>query len=199
MAGELRRERRLIAKARRGNTRAVAELYRMFAGQLYQRVLLPLTGDADLAADALAETFHTALERLDQFEFRGKSIYGWLARIARNKAMDAHRARARTRRAMSGYKNLIEPLVEPENPEAALEESDTRARMQDRVREVLGRLNPRYRKVIELRFFEDKSREKCAEAMDVKIGTLDVLVLRALRAFRKEWTGKQDAGGEKSE
>jgi DNA-directed RNA polymerase specialized sigma24 family protein len=34
---------------------------------------------------------------------------------------------------------------------------------------------------------DDKSREECAAAMNVKLGTFDVLLLRALRAFRKEW------------
>ena len=29
--------------------------------------------------------------------------------------------------------------------------------------------------------------EECAAAMDVKLGTFDVLLLRALRSFRKEW------------
>jgi RNA polymerase sigma-70 factor (ECF subfamily) len=49
-------------------------------------------------------------------------------------------------------------------------------------------LNARYRRAIELRFVEEFSREECAAALDVKIGTFDVLLLRALRAFRKEWT-----------
>jgi RNA polymerase sigma-70 factor (ECF subfamily) len=52
---------------------------------------------------------------------------------------------------------------------------------------VLERLNDRYRRAIELRFLEELSRESCAAALDVKLGTFDVLLLRALRAFRKDW------------
>ena len=61
---------------------------------------------------------------------------------------------------------------------------------------MLEAINPRYRRAIELRFLEDKSREECAGAMEVKLGTFDVLLLRALRAFRKEWdalVGEQEA------
>jgi RNA polymerase sigma-70 factor (ECF subfamily) len=48
-------------------------------------------------------------------------------------------------------------------------------------------LTPRYRQALELRFFRDLAREECAQLMQVKLGTFDVLVLRALRAFRREW------------
>jgi len=51
-------------------------------------------------------------------------------------------------------------------------------------------LNERYRFAIELRFVEELSREECAARLGVKLGTFDVLLLRALRAFRKEWTAR---------
>jgi DNA-directed RNA polymerase specialized sigma24 family protein len=52
---------------------------------------------------------------------------------------------------------------------------------------VLASVNPRYRRAIELRFLDDRSREDCARLMEVKLGTFDVLLLRALRAFRQQW------------
>ena len=52
---------------------------------------------------------------------------------------------------------------------------------------MLSRINPRYRRAIELRFFEEQPREACAQALDVQIGTFDVVLLRALRAFRAAW------------
>ncbi|MCB9624549.1 MAG: hypothetical protein H6723_14645 [Sandaracinus sp.] len=51
----------------------------------------------------------------------------------------------------------------------------------------LDALNPRYRQAIELRFFDERERQDCADLLEVKLGTFDVLILRALRAFRKEW------------
>jgi RNA polymerase sigma-70 factor (ECF subfamily) len=60
--------------------------------------------------------------------------------------------------------------------------------VQKAVTSVLERLNARYRRAIELRFVEELPREECALALEVKIGTFDVLLLRALKAFRKEWT-----------
>jgi RNA polymerase sigma-70 factor (ECF subfamily) len=41
--------------------------------------------------------------------------------------------------------------------------------------------------VLELRMIEKLPRDEAAKAMDVTIGTLDVLLFRACKAFRKVW------------
>ncbi|MCB9598163.1 MAG: RNA polymerase sigma factor [Sandaracinaceae bacterium] len=184
----LSRERGLVAAARRGETAAVAELYRAFAARLYRTILMPRLGNAQAAEDALSETFRTALERLDGFDDRGTSIYFWLARIAVNKATDMHRVKARTRRALTSFDELLAPLrPSAPRPEKQLVEREREQLLEEHVKTVMGELNPRYARAIELRFFEDRTREECAELLEVKLGTFDVVLLRALRAFRKRW------------
>jgi RNA polymerase sigma factor (sigma-70 family) len=193
----MRWEHRCVARAKKGDRQAFAELYEAFASPLYRRVLLPRLGDVAAAEDALAETFRTALERLDQFEHRGASLWSWLCRIAINKATDMYRVKDRTRRALVNFEGLLGPLREaPEAPGAAEETREAQARMRRAVGDVLDRLNPRYRRAIELRFFEERPREDCAEILEVKLGTFDVVLLRALRAFRREWVR---AFGERAE
>lgn len=192
-----RQERRLVERAKRGDREAIAALYRVYARPLYARVLMPNLGDPGAAEDALAETFRSALEHLDGFDIKNLSIWNWLARIAKNKAIDMHRGRARTTRALCSFKNLIEPLRgEAAGPGQLVEAKDELEHIRRRVHDVCEKLNPRYREVIRLRFLEDISRRECAELMELKIGTLDVLVLRALRAFRKHWTETDEAGGQ---
>ena len=36
-----------------------------------------------------------------------------------------------------------------------------------------------------MRILEDRSREECAKTLEVKIGTLDVLLYRACKSFKK--------------
>ncbi len=182
------RERELVSAARRGDTAAVAELYRAFAPRLYRTVLMPRLGNPEAAEDALSETFRTALERLEQFDDKGVSIYFWLSRIAVNKATDMHRVKARTRRALASFESLLAPL----RPSAPRPEKQVVAReriqlLEDHVRTVMDELNPRYARAIELRFLEDRSRQECADLLEVKLGTFDVVLLRALRSFRKRW------------
>ncbi len=194
-------EQDCVRRARAGDRGAFAELYRAFAGPLYAQCLLPRLGSRAAAEDVLAETFRVLLESLDGFRHEGKSIWFWIVRVAVNKANDAHRASARKGRALASYEKLVEPIAPAQlTPDSELELAERAERLKALVGRALERINPRYRRAIELRVIEERSREECAAALEVKIGTFDVLVLRALRAFRSEWEAVLgEHGGAESE
>jgi RNA polymerase sigma-70 factor (ECF subfamily) len=181
-------ERACLRRVRGGDREAFAELYRAFAPRLYSRILMPKLGHAHAAEEALSETFLSLLEHAHTLEVEDKSLLHWLARVASNKAIDMHRKKARTQRSLASFERLLEPLLpEVEDPLLQREGEAVRERSRRAVSEVLTVLNPRYRRALELRFLQDESRERCAVLMEVKLGTFDVLLLRALRAFRKQW------------
>lgn len=181
-------ERSCLERARRGETAAFGDIYDAYAKRLYERVLMPVLGNPAAAEDALAETFRIAFQRLADFQPGEVSIYYWLARIAKNKALDLHRARKVTGRALANFENLLEPLLAPHaSPEELLDREVSKHALGQAIQATLEQLNERYRRAIELRFLLDQSRESCAERLGVKLGTFDVLLLRALRSFRKHW------------
>ena len=198
----LEEERRCLAALRRGERAAFRRLYDVFAPPLYTRVLLPRLGDAQAAEDVLSETFQTALERLDQYQDRGGSIWSWLVTIASHRALDLHRARAAQGRALVGFQSMLAALW---GDEAAVRPSDEHdqqldgVKLQRSVEGALAALNPRYRRALELRFFQELPRPACAQQLEVTVGTFDVLLLRALRSFRARWldlTGDSAPGRE---
>lgn len=192
-------ERACVAAARHGDRGAFAALYRAYAPAVLRRVLIPKLGARDVAEDALAETFRRGYEALGRWEDRGLSIYHWFSRIAVNQAMDHHRKRAREARGKRSYEHLLAPVLPGvEAPGARLEAAGEARVLRERIAVVMGELRPRYRQAIELRFLEGRSRQECAEALEVKIGTFDVLILRALRSFRSRWDVcmTNDASGE---
>jgi RNA polymerase sigma-70 factor (ECF subfamily) len=180
----LAQERQWLEALGRGDARAFDSIFQAFAGPLYRRVLLPKLGEPAAAEDALGETFRRALERLPRFEDRGKGLWPYLATIATNLAHDLHRERARRGRALASFESLLGPL---ESGAPLPGDGADHARLRESVAGVLGALNPRYRQAIELRFFAEHSREECARQLEVKVGTFDVLLLRALRSFRQRW------------
>jgi RNA polymerase sigma factor (sigma-70 family) len=195
----LQEERRCLDELRRGDRSAFTRLYRAFAQPLYARVLLPKLGDREAAEDVLAETFRIMVEKLDHYEDRGGSIWSWLATIAANKARDVERERARRGQALRGFAQLSAPLFEAAVPGPGDGAGDA-ARLQAAVAQVMDELNPRYRRALTLRFLEDRPRVECAELLELKIGTFDVLLLRALRAFRERWqalTSAQDPASDR--
>ena len=180
----LAQERQWLEALAGGDARAFDRIFEAFAGPLYRRVLLPRLGDPAAAEDALGETFRRALERLSRYEDRGKGLWPYLSTIAINLAHDVHRERARRSRALASFESLLAPLADA-GPGPG--DGPDQAKVREAVSGVLGALNPRYRQAIELRFFAEHGREECARLMEVKVGTFDVLLLRALRSFRERW------------
>jgi RNA polymerase sigma-70 factor (ECF subfamily) len=181
-------ERLRVTRALGGDPDAFGDIYDAYAERIYARVLYPLLGNRPAAEDALAETFRAAFQRLSDFQAGEVSIYYWLSSIARNKALDLHRARKASGRALANFEALLEPLrLGSDSPEHLLDQELSRQQLGQAVRHTLAQLNERYRVAITLRFLEDQPRSDCAQRLGVKIGTFDVLLLRALRAFRKHW------------
>lgn len=185
----------VAVRASEGDGAALAELYTRHAPALYRRVILPRCGDVDLADEALAETFRVIAARIDTYVSHPAGPFPWLARIAHSRVMDVHRERRRRSKALADFSRLVGPLL----PEAPFADEATRKReealVHERVRATLDAIRPRYKRAIELRFYDELSRDACATALEVSVATFDVVLLRAMRAFRAEWEANLEEGG----
>jgi RNA polymerase sigma-70 factor (ECF subfamily) len=176
-------ERALVERAAKGDRRAFETLYRHYARTLFGYVLVPMLGDRDDAEDCLRETFLAAYGALPSYQWKEPSIYPWLKVLAKNKARDLLRASGRRQRLRGAFAEHVDAIVgDAESPN---DEEIQREHLRARIEEVLATMNPRYASVLRLRLLDGRTREDCAAAMDVKIGTLDVLLFRACRAFRQ--------------
>jgi RNA polymerase sigma factor (sigma-70 family) len=186
----LDRERGWLSALKRGDRRAFDSLFQAYALPLYRQVLLPRLGEPAAAEDALAETFRKAFQQLQDGRYtdQGKGLWPYLATIATNQTHDLHREQTRRGRALAEFAALLQMLP------ASTPGGDDATALRSAVGHTLVRLNERYRRAIELRFIEERAREDCAAALAVKLETFDVLLLRALRAFRKQW---QEIHGER--
>lgn len=167
---------------------AFEQLYRAHAGALLAQVIRPRAASAADAEDLLVDTFRAALEGLGRFTWRERGLFPWLARIASNKAIDL--ARARAARARATERLGAEPVAPAPTPEVLLVGHADRAATREAVHVVLGDINPRYARALRLRLLEGQPRAACAEALEVKLGTFDVLLLRAVRSFRAAWLAR---------
>lgn len=192
-AVELEEEQRLVEAAQAGNLDAMRPLLDRYAQPLYGTVILPRLGDTASAEEVLRDTLATAVEKIGRFTWRGKSIYPWLRQIAINKVYDVHRQSKRSRRLADAMAQEVPSETEPEtHADAQLIADQERRSNRERIDETLDQLAERYRRAIELRLVQELPREVCARRLDVTIGTFDVLLFRAVRAFRKQF-GDDDA------
>ena len=195
-AVELDEEQRLVEEAQRGNLDAMRPLLERYAPPLYGTVILPRLGDAATAEDVLRDTLATAVEKINRFTWQGKTIYPWLRQIAINKVYDVHRASKRSRRLADAMAQELPSETDPEaSPDAMMMAEEERTLHRARIDEALGSLTERYRVAIQLRLIEELSREECARRLEVTVGTFDVLLHRAVRAFRKKFGDKSGSEG----
>jgi RNA polymerase sigma factor (sigma-70 family) len=185
---ELEQEQRLVEEAQQGNLDAMRPILERYAGPLYGTVILPRLGDAASAEEVLRDTLATAVEKIRRFTWQGKSIYPWLRQIAINKVYDVHRQSKRSRRLADAMVHEIDVETDPaSHADAQLIANQERRAHRERIDETLQQLQDRYRTAIELRLIQELPREDCARRLGVTMGTFDVLLFRAVRAFRKHF------------
>ncbi len=189
---ELEQEQQLVEEAQRGNLDAMRPILERYAQPLYGTVILPRLGDTASAEEVLRDTLATAVEKINRFTWQGKSIYPWLRQIAINKVFDVHRQSKRSRRLADVLVHEVPSESDPTtHADAQLMADQERRTHRDRIDDTMGLLQERYRTAIELRLIQELSREECAKRLSVTIGTFDVLLFRAVRAFRKAF-GERD-------
>lgn len=188
LADSLDREREQIAAAQRGDLDAMRPIFERHAGSLYGTVILPRLGDAATAEDVLRDTFSTALHKIQQFRFTGRPIYAWLRQIAINKVYDVHRRTKRSRKLADALTVELATCTPSESrADAQLIADEERRTMRARIDTAMAALPDRYRRAITVRLIEERPRDECAEKLGVKTATFDVLLYRAVRAFRKRY------------
>ena len=187
-AVELEEEQRQVEEAQAGNLDAMRPILERYAQPLYGTVILPRLGDAASAEEVLRDTLATAVEKIRRFTWQGKSIYPWLRQIAINKVFDVHRQSKRSRRLADAMAHEVAAETDPDtHADAQLIADQERAAHRARIEEAMGHIAERYRVAIELRLIQELPREDCAKKLGITIGTFDVLLFRAVRAFRKHF------------
>jgi RNA polymerase sigma-70 factor, ECF subfamily len=177
-------ERALVQRAQGGDHAAMRELYQRFASAVHRYAILPLVHDRALAEDLLADTFVRAMENIGRFRWQGKGVLPWLIRIAKNLALDHLRKSGR----FAGWPDDFDQFVSDDgvgSGESMAAEREVTTLLRSRIDECLEHINPRYGKVLRLRLVEGMPRDRAAIEMEVSVGTLDVLLFRACKAFRK--------------
>ena len=161
-------EKLLIETAQR-DPRHFAELYRMHFDRVYAYVSRRVATRFD-AQDLTAEVFQQALANLRRFEWRGVPFAAWLYRIAANAVTDHHHRTVRDQN--------VPPSPEPEREE--VERAERRASL---YRAVRG-LPADQRRVIEMRFAQDKTIAEIARELGRSEGAVKQLQFRALGRLR---------------
>ncbi|MCU1266906.1 MAG: sigma-24, subfamily [Acidobacteria bacterium] len=168
-------ERLLVAAAQEDPAR-FAELYEINFERVYAYVVRRVR-DRDTAEDLTSEIFQKALANLPRFQWRGVPFAAWLFRIAANVVADRFKTAGRE-----------SPAIEQQviaHSEIDLEEVERRARLF----RLVGQLPEDQRRVIGMRFAEEKSIREIASELGRSEGAVKQLQFRGLQNLRSQLGG----------
>ncbi len=179
MLKALKREadERLLIEAAQKDPARFAELYEMNFERVYVYIARRVQDRAE-TEDLTADVFHQALAHLKRFEWRGIPFSAWLYRIAANLISDRWQ---RSGREVTDEEQIASAQVSP----AEIEEVESRATLF----RLVESLPAEQKRVVVLRFLEQKSIKEVAKEVRKSEGAVKQLQFRALSTLRARMEG----------
>ncbi len=161
--------------------KAYAELMSRYRDSVYYK-LMKMVNNKDDADDLTIEAFGKAFNRLKQYTPQF-AFSTWLFKIASNNAIDFIRKK-KNEQFYTGYtttanedggeyKNVIKSNdLDPE-------ENYIKKQKIESLKLIVEKLKPKYRQLVEMRYYEELSYEEISEQLKLPIGTVKAQLFRA--------------------
>jgi len=164
----------LVERARHDNQEAFSEIVKRYQNKIYSYASR-LVGNRDEAEDLTQEVFIKVYKNLYGFDIKRK-FSSWIYRIAHNESVNHIKKRSYfkilsieqnefLKNTMSSTENLIEEIIQKESSE--------------KIRKLLDKISFKYKEVLVLRYFEEKSYEEMSDILRIPTNTVGTLINRA--------------------
>jgi RNA polymerase sigma-70 factor (ECF subfamily) len=170
----------LVESAKSGNQAAFAELMDRYRESIYY-MMFKMVKHPDDADDLTIEAFGKAFSRLDQYS-PSFAFSTWLFKIASNNCIDfIRKKRIKVTSMDTGYTTddgeviFVDAKANTLNPEETIIQGQKVKHM----RMLVSKLKPRYRQLVEKRYFEELSYEEISEELNLPLGTVKAQLFRA--------------------
>ncbi len=167
-------DQQLMQQIRGRQPAALSRVYDLYSTVVYS-VALRVLRDGSAAEDVMQEVFLKLWQQPESFADHRGSLCGWLAVVARNRAIDRIR----------GSKRLenVDDLQISNGVDVGTEAE--REIMLSKVRVVLETMPAEQRQAVEMAFFEGHTHTEIAEQTGQPLGTIKTRIRAALISIRK--------------
>lgn len=170
----------LITLLKEGNGKTMPLIYDKYSGALYG-IILRIVKDEEVAAEILQDTFVKVWQKRSYYDEKKGRLYTWMMNIARNLSINALNSKAiKDREKIHSLENNVYHINSPYSiKEDTLDMSD-----------MLAKLDEKYRRVIDLAYFQGYTQQEISEKLDMPLGSVKSYVKIALRELKKIYLGK---------
>jgi RNA polymerase sigma-70 factor, ECF subfamily len=164
--------------ARNTLQQSFSDAYEQFADAIFRHCLFRVR-DRQVALDLMQETFMKVWRHLADRGVHIDNVRAFLYTVANNLIIDRSR-----KKKESSLEDLAVDGFDPGERDVALEKDPIAA---DRVRVVLGTINPKYREAVMLRYFDDLSPKEIAKILGISHNNASVRIHYGLAELRKKY------------
>ena len=163
-----------------GDQKAYAELMSRYKDSIYY-MLLKMVNNRDDAEDLTIEAFGKAFRNIKQYT-PDYAFSTWLFKIATNNCIDFIRKKRKMSLSIDrGFENedgqdmTLDVRSDGPSPDDVMMKKQKVLMMKD----VVEKLKPRYRRLVELRYYQELSYEEISEELNLPLGTVKAQLFRA--------------------
>ena len=179
LSDKARQDYELVQRALEGDEKAFTRLLARYKDAIYF-MLLKMVNNRNDAEDLTLEAFGKAFKNLHQYS-PTYAFSTWLFKIASNNCIDFLRRKKGTYIALenNGDTNENSEVIRLKSKELDPEEKLIRQQKAILLHRIVRKLKPRYRTLVELRYFREFSYEEIAKELEIPLGTVKAQLFRA--------------------
>lgn len=168
-------EEQIILLLRQRDTAGVSLLYDKYSSALFG-VILRIVGKQEVAEEVLQDVFTKVWRNFDSYDVVKGRLFTWLINIARNSAIDATRAKGFN---IKNYEleNVVNTIDAQNNTTPNIEGLD--------LKHLTEKLNPDYRILIDLLYFQGFTQAEAAENLKIPLGTVKTRIRAAILQLKE--------------
>ena len=159
---------------------AFEQLYDRYSRIVYTLVLR-IVQQGSIAEEVVQDVFLQLWRNAARYDTRRGHFVPWLMTLARNRALDHLRLKSERQRRREDQTEKLPAVIDAPQFEQALDEK----RCAERVRALMGSLNPQQKKAIELAYFEGLSHTEIAETLKEPLGTVKSWIRNGLLRLKE--------------
>jgi RNA polymerase sigma factor (sigma-70 family) len=175
----------LLEEARKGNEKAFANLMNRYRDSVYYMLLKMVNNTSD-ADDLTIEAFGKAFRNLDSYTPRF-AFSTWLFKIATNNCVDFIRKKQVSPVAFDLQEGTENMTINIQSDLPDPEESLINREKIEALKDIVSQLKPRYKSLIELRYYKEYSYEEISTALKLPVGTVKAQLNRAKTLLHNIW------------
>jgi RNA polymerase sigma-70 factor (ECF subfamily) len=168
----------LVSEARKGDEKAFACLMNRYRDSIYYLLLKMVYNSSD-AEDLTIEAFGKAFRNLDSYT-PNYAFSTWLFKIATNNCIDFIRKKQSYPTPLDYLQdNLDNVTMNMQSDLPDPEESLINHQKISALKGIINQLKPRYKRLIDLRYYKEYSYEEISKELNLPIGTVKAQLYRA--------------------